>query len=160
MPPKLRNHDSERLTIASIRALWEQEFLPSIREEIKAKIDVMKREIESLTAKSNDIENSKKFLPSEYDSLKDSLQGTKKDISEVQKTLKCLNDRIGVSKQNLHEAGETLDSVQQYLCRDCIEIAEIPTPPKNDPTQTAVQVGEMRGISVCEHHKSTAHRLP
>ena len=136
-----------------------QEFLPSIKEEIEAN-DVMKREIESLTAKSNDIENSKKLLPSEYDSLKDSLQGTKKDISEVPKTLKCLNDRIGVSKQNLHEAEETLDSVQQYLCRDCIEITEIPTPPKNDPTQIAVQVGEMRGISVSEHHISTAHRLP
>ena len=44
-----------------------QEFLPSIKEEIEAN-DVMKREIESLTAKSNDIENSKKLLPSEYDS--------------------------------------------------------------------------------------------
>ena len=65
MPPKLRNHDSESLTIASIRALWEQKFLPSIREEIEAEIDVIKREINSLAAKCNDIESSQKFLSSE-----------------------------------------------------------------------------------------------
>ena len=70
MPPKLRNQDSESLTIASIRTLWEKEFLPSIREEIKAEIDGMKREITSLTVKCNDIENSQTFLSSEYDSLK------------------------------------------------------------------------------------------
>ena len=107
MPLKLQNQDSESLTIASIRALWEQEFLPGIREETKPEIDVMKREIKSLAAKCNDIESSQKFLSSEYDSLRDSIQGTKKDISEISETLKYLNDRIGVSEQNLHEAKET-----------------------------------------------------
>ena len=41
MPPKLRNQiDSESLTMAWIRALWENEFLPSIRNEIKAEIAI------------------------------------------------------------------------------------------------------------------------
>ena len=160
MPPKLRNQDSESLTIASIRTLWEKEFLPSIREEIKAEIDGMKREITSLTVKCNDIENSQTFLSSEYDSLKGSLQETKKDISEVSKTLKSLNDKVGSSDRDLHETRETLDDLQQYLLRDCIEITGIPTPPKDDPKQIAVQVGQMLGIPVSEHHISTAHRLP
>lgn len=160
MPPKLRNQiDSESLTIASIRALWENEFLPSIRNEIKAEIDDMKRKITSLTAKCNDIENSQKFLSSEYDGYKDSLQGTKKDISEVSKTLKSLDDRVGFSEREIRETGETLDDIQQYLRRDCIEITGIPMPPKDDPTLIAAQVGEMLGIQVSEHHISTAHRL-
>ena len=97
MPPKLRNQDCENLTITSIRTLWEKEFLPSIREEIKAEIDGTKREITSLTAKCNHIKNSQKFLSSEYDSFKGSLQETKKDISEVSKTLKSLNNRVGIN---------------------------------------------------------------
>jgi peptidoglycan hydrolase CwlO-like protein len=128
------------LTIASIRTLWEKGFLPSIREEIKAEIDGMKREITSLTAKCNDIENSQKFLSSEYDSLKGSLQETKKGISEVSKTLKSLNDRVGISDRDLHETRETMDSLQQYLRRDCIEITGIPIPPKDDPKQIADSV--------------------
>ena len=147
MPPKLQNQiDSESLTIALIRALWENEFLPSIRNEIKAEIDDMKRKIMSLTVKCNEIENSQKFLSSKYDGYKDSLQGTKKDISKVFKSLKSLDDRVGFSKR---ETGKTLDDIQQHLQCDCIEITGIPMPPKDDATLIAVQVGEMLGIAHC-----------
>jgi predicted RNase H-like nuclease (RuvC/YqgF family) len=84
----------------------------------------MKREITSLTEKCNDIENSQKFLSNENDSLKSSLQETKKGISEVSTTLKSLNDRVGISDRDLHKTREMTDGPEQYLHSDCIEITD------------------------------------
>ncbi len=78
---------------------------------------------------------------------------------EVSKTLKSLNDRVGINDRDLYEMSEMLDNLQQYLRRDCIEITGIPTPPKDDPKQIAVQVCQMLRIPVSEHHISTAHHL-
>ena len=82
MPPK-----KETLTVDALKQLWESEFLPSIRSEFK-EIDHIKRELNSLTQKCNKIEKSQRFLATEYDNVKTSIQTTKKEVMETAKSLK------------------------------------------------------------------------
>ena len=51
-----------------------------------------------------------------------------------------------------------MDNIEQYLRCDCIEITGIVS--QDNPKQIAVELGEMLGIEVTEHHISIAHRLP
>ena len=53
-----------------------------------------------------------------------------------------------------------MDNIEQYLRCDCIEITGIPTVSQDNPKQIAVELGEMLGIEVTEHHISIAHCLP
>ena len=64
-------------------------------------------------------------------------------------------------KDENYRLEKTLDHLQQYSRRDCIEINGVPVPPLDDPKQIAVEVAELMGIDeITVHHISTAHRLP
>jgi hypothetical protein len=155
MPPK-----KETLTVDALKQLWESEFLPSIRSEFKKEIDHIKRELNSLTQKCNEIEKSQSFLATEYDNVKTSIQTTKKEVMETAKSLKEVEVKIKSADDRIYDQDTRMDNIEQYLRRDCIEITGIPTVSQDNPKQIAVELGEMLGIEVTEHHISIAHRLP
>ena len=158
MPPKLRNNP-ESLTIDSIKELWVKEFLPSIQKELRSEIEDLKSKITSVTAKCDEIESSQKYLSNEYDNFKCSLQGTKKEVTDIKRSIEGLEGRVNRDENDLYNSNVALDDVQQYLRHGCIEITGIPPPLLDSPKQLAVQVGEMIGLNVTEDHIS-AHRLP
>ena len=43
---------------------------------------------------------------------------------------------------------------------DCLEMAEIPVPPIDNPKQLVMEVGSLIGVDLNDNHISTAHRLP
>ena len=89
MPPKLRNNP-ETLTIDSIKELWVKEFLPSIQKELRSEIEDLKSKITSVAAKCDEIESSQKYLSNEYDNFKRSLQGTKKEVTDINRSIEGL----------------------------------------------------------------------
>jgi septation ring formation regulator EzrA len=155
MPPK-----KETLTVDALKQLWESKFLPSIRSEFKKEIDHIKRELNSLTQKCNEIEKSQSFLPTEYDNVKTSIQTTKKEVMETAKSLKEVEVKIESADDRIYDQDTRMDNIEQYLRCDCIEITGIPTVSQDNPKQIAVELGEMLGIDVTEHHISIAHCLP
>ena len=54
----------------------------------------------------------------------------------------------------------TIDGMQQYLRRDCLEITGIPVLPLDNPKQLVQELGSLIDVDINEDQISTAHRLP
>ena len=57
-----------------LRRIWKDEFLPSIRREMKTKILELKSNIKALTERCNAIEKSQDFVSKKYDTAIAALQ--------------------------------------------------------------------------------------
>ena len=76
------------LTIEAIIELWENRFLPSIRNEIKEELSELRSEVNVLTAKCKDIETSQQFLSNEFDNFKKIMHDNKKQAADLSKKVK------------------------------------------------------------------------
>ena len=64
------------LTLDSFRDLWENELLPSIRDEIKIHLKEIKKEFEDRQARCLKIEQSQDVLRSKFDQFADAIRTT------------------------------------------------------------------------------------
>ena len=74
MPPKAK---VEYLTIDTLKLIWENDFLPSIKNEFQSQLESVRGEIKTLSKKCIDIEKSQNFMSREFENFKESLQTTK-----------------------------------------------------------------------------------
>ena len=100
------------------------------------------------------------FLSDKYDTVLGILQATKKQIAELEVNIKENVDQISTLQEADYEKDCTIDAMQQYLRRDCIEITGIPILPLDNPKQLVQELGSLIDVSVSEDQISTAHRLP
>ena len=157
MPPKAK---VEYLTIDTLKLIWENDFLPSIKNEFQSQLESVRGEIKTLSKKCIDIEKSQNFMSREFENLKESLQTTKKHVTEAVQSIKKLEMRLEAAEKAIYDQQVLTDSLQQYQRRDCIEITGVPSTPDEDPKRITVEVGQLMGIDVSESHISIAHRLP
>ena len=73
------------LSAKELRRIWKDEFLPSIRREIKTKILELKSSIKALTERCNAIEKSQDFVSKKYDTAIASLQSVKSQTANLDK---------------------------------------------------------------------------
>ena len=66
-----------------------------------------------------------------------------------------------ISKLQEADCGKdcTIDAMQQYIRRDCIEITGIAILPLDNPKQLVLELGLLIGVSISGEQISTAHRL-
>ena len=152
--------DKNYLTVDEFRKMWKTEFLPSIRQEVKLEIETLGANIQVLTDRCSQIEQSMQFLSDKYDTVLGILQATKKQIAGLEANVKEQTDQISKLHEADYEKDCTIDAMQQYLRRDCIEITGIPTLPLDNPKQLVLELGSLIDVSISEDQISTAHRLP
>ena len=99
-------------------------------------------------------------MSDKYDTVLGILQATKKQIAGLETIGKEQTDQISKLQEADYDKDCTVDAVQQYLRRDCIEITGIPILPLDNPKQLALELCSLIGVSVSEDQISTAHRLP
>ena len=148
------------LTVDEFRKMWKNELLPSIRREVKLEIETLSANIQALTDRCNQIEQSIQFLSDKYDTVLGILQATKKQIAGLEVNVKEQADQISKLQEADYGKDCTIDAMQQYLRRDCIEITGIPVLPLDNPKQLVLELGSLIGVSISEDQISTAHRLP
>jgi uncharacterized coiled-coil DUF342 family protein len=85
---------NRKKTIEAIIELWENRFLPSIRNEIKAELSELRSEVNVLTAKCKDIETSQQFLSNEFDNFKKIMHDNKKQTADLSKKVNIIETRI------------------------------------------------------------------
>ena len=73
------------LSAKELRRIWKDEFLPSIRREIKTKILELKSSIKALTETCNAIEKSQDFVSKKYDTAIAALQSVKSQTANLDK---------------------------------------------------------------------------
>lgn len=140
------------LSAKELRRIWNEEFLPSIRREIKTEILELKSSIKALTERCNELEKSQDFVSKKYDTAIAALQSVKSEISNLDKKHTTIVNSL---EEKLGEL-----AVQQYLSRDCLEINGIPISSYENPNQLVKEVGLLAGVEIDDCHIAAAHKLP
>lgn len=159
------------LSAKELRRIWNDEFLPSIRREIKTEILELKSSIKALTERCNELEKSQDFVSKKYDTAIAALQSVKSEISILDKKhttiVNSLEEKLGElagltdrQDQSLYRVESALDETQQYLRRDCLEINGVPISSYENPNQLVKEVGLLAGVEIDDRHIAAAHKLP
>ena len=159
------------LSAKELRRIWNDEFLPSIRREIKTEILELKSSIKALTERCNELEKSQDFVSKKYDTAIAALQSVKSEISNLDKKhttiVNSLEEKLGElagttdrQDQSLYRVESALDETQQYLRRDCLEINGVPISSYENPDQLVKEVGLLAGVEIDDRHIAAAHKLP
>ena len=162
------------LNIDDLRKVWNNEFLPSIKREIKVEMESLRTAIKTLTARVDSIESSQSFISAKYDSVAGLLQTVNKasdalgkKLVEVTKTtdnmqteLSTMTDENDRQQQSLYRIDSSIDEMQQYSRRDCLEITGVPVLPDDNPKQLVKEIGSLIGVEIDDSHIGAAHRLP
>jgi chromosome segregation ATPase len=108
MPPKV-----EYLTIDTLKLIWENDFLPSIKNEFQSQLESVRGEIKTLSKKCIDIEKSQNFMSREFENFKESLQTTKKHATKAVQSIKKLEVRLEAAEKAIYDQQVLTDSLQQ-----------------------------------------------
>ena len=162
---------TDHLSIQDLRKLWKEEFLPSIRQEIKAEILALKSSINAVIERCDALEKSQEFISEKYDTVIESIQKSNGQTAKVDKKYKEITDSI---EQKYGELAGTidkyveaidriecsLDETQQYLRRDCLEITGVPLTSHDNPKQIVKEIGSLIGVEIEDSDIAAAHKLP
>ena len=100
-----------------LRRLWKEEFLPSIRQEIKLELQTLKASIDLLTDGCNTPENFQQFLSNKYDTVEQTLQNVKEQVTKLDKNYKEATGSLEAKQTNM---ADMADKTQETLYRiDC-----------------------------------------
>ena len=161
---------TDHLSIQDLRKLWKEEFLPSIRQEIKAEILALKSSINAVTERCDALEKSQEFISKKYDTVIESIQKSNGQTAKLDKKYKEITDSI---EQKYGELAGTidkyveaidriecsLDETQQYLRRDCLEITGVPLTSHDNPKQIVKEIGSLIGVEIEDSDIAAAHKL-
>ena len=153
------------LSAKEFRRIWKDEFLPSIRREMKTKLLELKSSIKALTERCNAIEKSQDFVSKKYDTAIAALQSFKSQSANLDKKYSTITNSLeekGNNKQDqsLYRVECALHETQQYLRRDCLEIIGVPISSYANPNQLVKQAGSLAGVEIDDRHIAAAHKLP
>ena len=84
----------ENLSAKQLRKIWKDEFLSSIRREMKTKILELKSSIKALTERCNAIEKSQNVVCKKYDTAIAALQSVKSQTANLDKNTRRLQIRL------------------------------------------------------------------
>ena len=149
-----------KFTKESFLQLWKDELLPSIHKKIQEELKPILKDINDVKGKCDEIEKSQKFLADQYDSIMTLLQTTKKQISGLEQSMNQNKTKIDQLEKLSNDQNAIIDDLQQYIRRDCIEVTGVPLSPDVNAKQIIVEIGQLMGMELTEHHVSIAHPLP
>ena len=89
------------LSAEQLRGMWKDEFLPSIRQEIKTEIQALKSSIKLLTERCNAIEQSQDFISKKYDTVIQTLQSSKGETVKLDNKYKEITDLLEEKRDEL-----------------------------------------------------------
>ena len=115
-PQQNEGSSSEPLTVDNIQKIWQTEFLPNIKKEIRNKL---KSEIEKVTClitnlskHLDSIESSQQLISYKYDSVLKSMQSTKKQINDLNNWCEAQDNKINHLNGSVYDAEAAIDSIQ------------------------------------------------
>ena len=145
------------LNVNDLRKIWKEEFLPSIKRELKSELEALRTSIK--TARVNGIEKSLSFISEKYESVLKTLKSLKqtaktlgKKDAELTKIADSLAERANRVEQAVYRIDGAIDEVQQYSRRDCLEITGIRILPEESPKQLIKEIGTFIDVNVDDVH--------
>jgi hypothetical protein len=159
-PIKLEMPETRQFTMAILRELWKNEFMPEIRKVIELANDSLRSEICELNTRLDEFEKSQSLLSEKYDQLMEIIQSTKKQMQQIEQKLKDQDSIIFSQDASVYQNMAAIDEINQYQRHDCLEITGIPILADDNPKKLIAELGPILGVQITENDISTAHRLP
>lgn len=91
------------LSADQLRGLWKDEFLPSIRREIKTEIQALKSSIKLLTERCDAMEQSQEFISKKYDTVIQALQSSKGETMKLDNKYKEITDLLEEKRDEVEQ---------------------------------------------------------
>ena len=95
------------LSAEQLRGMWKDEFLPSIRQEIKTEIQALKSSIKLLTERCNAIEQSQDFISKKYNTVIQTLQSSKGETMKLDNKCKGITDLLEEKRDELAQTNDS-----------------------------------------------------
>ena len=151
---------STNLTKEAFKELWKTELLPSIRSEIRAESTLIQESIKALKDRCLQIEKPQEYISSKYDELTQAFQLSKKQASHFEESLGHQEETIAAIQDSMDDLYNTIDDLQQYSRRDCLEVSGITKVPNENLRTLITELGALIDVKLTLDEISTVHRLP
>ena len=122
-------------------------------------VEQFESQILEVRNKLKTIESAQKFISDKYDSVMEMTQATNKELKTMQNRLRESEERVNNIEGEVYNNMASVDEMQQYLRRDCLEITGISVVPLDDPGNLVSEVCEILNVGLDKNDLSVAHRL-
>ena len=152
------------LTLEKLREVWNKEFLPNIRSEIRNEFDSLNATFCQRSQLKPKIRWARKSAELYFNEIW-FCDGSNTSFEEAKP--KCRKPdsydwgkRISALNSSGYDVEVKLDELEQYGRRDCLEITGIRIVPDDNPVLLVQEMSAIMGVDLDKNDISTAHRLP
>ena len=128
-----------------------------IREVIESILD---KKLNPLNAKIDSLIESINFWEEKFSEVHKRIDDIEYSAEHIVQENKLLKEEILNLSNQLHVQKESINDVEQYIRRECLEISGIPQLPQEDTNEIVIKVGKLIGVNVGKADISVSHRLP
>ena len=136
-----------------------EEHLTKIEESMQLHKKTMEQKISNLMTELETIKNSNSFLSDQYDQLQEISSANKKEVDDIKSENLCLKETVIELKSIVENAEKSLNNLEQYSRRECIEINGIPSTPEESTDDIVVALARQIGVTITPNDISISHRL-
>ena len=136
-----------------------EEHLTKIEENMQLHKNTMEQKISNLMTELETIKNSNSFLSDRYDQLQEISSANKKAVDDIKSENLSLKETVIELKSIVENAEKSLNNLEQYSRRECIEINGIPSTPEESTDDIVVALAKQIGVTITPNDISISHRL-
>lgn len=126
------------------------------REMIESILDT---KLKPLNTKIDSVVESINFWENKFGDLSKRVNDLEQSSGQVLQENRLLKDEILRLSNNLNMHKESLNNLEQYIRRECLEITGIPEEMHEDTDDIVIKVGSLMGIEIQSNDISVSHRL-
>ena len=125
--------------------------------EIEAALD---KKLQPVLSKLDGLVDSVQFMSDKFDELNEKVKVLEMELANVvQENKQFKSDNLNLSN-NMKMNRESMNNLEQYTRRECIEISGIPVQPDEDTDELVITLGSLMGINVNHCDISVSNRMP
>lgn len=134
--------------------------ITNLDKKMSAKLTVLEEKMAATNEEITEIKTSQQFISDTFDGFRQDMDHAKEDIKSLQMENTALKTTVKNLEQKLAVNSDETDKMDQYLRRDCLELAGIPVIPNEDTNAIVCAVAKNMGVELDDCDISTSHRLP
>ena len=131
-------------------------FLPQEIESLKTSLASFRKNLESLTVKTDHIIGSVAYIADEYDEFRSKISETSGLLQDISK-LQLSTNKLTARQDSIEFQ---LDRLEQYGRRENLEIHGVPVAQNENTNQIVKNVASLLNVQLDNSHISTSHRMP
>ncbi|XP_014670273.1 PREDICTED: uncharacterized protein LOC106811234 [Priapulus caudatus] len=117
-------------------------------------------QLKDIKKELQEIKSSQEFLAAKYEELVEELDRNNKKTKALEDRNSVLEASNIAQEERIINLEKSLDNLEQYGRRDCVEITNIPWSDQENPSTIVKKIATNMGLQMTDGDISTAHRLP